>query len=102
LKISTFASLEGVGGTDGGGVDEDEAVDGANDGLDEIEDLPFNNAGTDPKDFTPSDLIGGAAAGEEDIGAESSSIDPNVTAEPCFSAPTLPRGTLTPSLMGTP
>ena len=68
--------------------------------------------------------MGGAAAGEDDIGAEASSIDPNVTTEPgkerknsicnqkrgetmnkpCFkaAAPTLPRGILTPSLMGTP
>jgi hypothetical protein len=27
-------------------------------------------------------LVGGTAAGEEDIGAETSSIDPKVTAEP--------------------
>ena len=67
--------------------------------------------------------MGGAAAGEDDIGADASSIDPNVTTEPgkkkksicnqkrgetmdkpCFkaAAPTLPRGILTPSLMGTP
>lgn len=39
-------------------------------------------AGTVPKDLTPSDLIDGAAAGDEDIGAEVSSIDPKVTAEP--------------------
>ena len=38
--------------------------------------------GTVPKDLTPSDLIDGAAAGDEDIGAEASSIDPKVTAEP--------------------
>lgn len=56
-----------------------------------------------PKDLTPSeDLIDGAAAGEEEMGAESSSIDPNVTAEPCFAAPTLLRGTVTPSFIGTP
>ena len=76
-----------------------------------------------PKDFTPSDLMGGAVAGEEEMGAETSSIDPNVTAEPervkevgisglkwesirmhgpCFAAPTLFRGTLTPSFIGTP
>ena len=35
--------------------------------------------GTDPKVCTFSDLVGGTAAGEEDIGA--SSIDPKVTAE---------------------
>jgi len=39
-------------------------------------------AGTVPKVFTPSDLIDGAAAGDEDIDAEASSIDPKVTAEP--------------------
>ena len=42
----------------------------------------YTAAGTDPKDFTPSDLVGGMAAGDEDIGAETSSIDPKVTAEP--------------------
>lgn len=48
--------------------------------------------------------MGGAAAGEDDIGAEGSSIDPNVITEPCFlaAALTLLRGILTPSLMGTP
>jgi hypothetical protein len=39
-------------------------------------------AGTDPNDFTPSDLIGGTEAGEEDIGAATSSIEPKVTEEP--------------------
>ena len=38
--------------------------------------------GTDSKNFMPSDLVGGTAAGDEDIGAETSSIDPKVTAEP--------------------
>lgn len=46
--------------------------------------------------------MGGAGVGEDDIGADASSIDPNVTTEPCFAAPTLLRGMLTPSLMGTP
>jgi hypothetical protein len=59
-------------------------------------------AGTVPKDLTPSDLIDGAAAGDEDIGAEASSIDPKVTAEPCFATTTLLRGTVTPSLTWTP
>jgi hypothetical protein len=59
---------------------------------------------TVPNALTPSDLMGGGAAGEDDIGADVSSIDPNVTTGPCFmaAAPTLPRGILTPSLMGTP
>lgn len=35
-----------------------------------------------PKDLTLSDLIEGAAAGEDEMGAETSSIEPNVTAEP--------------------
>jgi hypothetical protein len=82
LWMSSFAGLDGVEGIDCGGVDDD---DGAKEGLDEIEDLPLTwptVAGTDPKDFTPSDLMGGAAAGDEDIGAETSSIDPKVTADP--------------------
>ena len=55
------------------------------------------------------------AAGEENIGAETSSIDPKVMAEPeteirnwekddkpCFTAPTLFRGTVTLSSTGIP
>ena len=37
---------------------------------------------TDPKVFTPSDFVRGTAAGDEDTGTETSSIDPKVTAEP--------------------
>ena len=45
--------------------------------------LPFEEvAGRDPKDLMPSGLIVGTAAGEEDIGAEVSSMDPKVTDEP--------------------
>jgi hypothetical protein len=61
-----------------------EVDDRASGGRDEMEGLPLTwptVAGTDPKDFT-SDLMGGAAEGEEDIGAETSSIDPKVTADP--------------------
>lgn len=86
-------------------------------------DLPFTLlfAGTVPKDLTPSDFTAGAEAGEEDMGAPVSSIDPKDTAEPfadasmefqkrgysgsrspCFTAPTVLRGTLTPSFMGIP
>lgn len=39
-------------------------------------------AGTEPKDLTPSDLMAGVAAGDDEMGAEASSIEPNVTAEP--------------------
>ena len=81
-------------GADDGTVDEDaaveieavddEVVEVTTDDLDDIDALPLTwpDAGTDPKDFTLSDLSGGAAAGDEDIDAEASSIDPNVTAEP--------------------
>lgn len=56
--------------------------------------------------------------GGDEIDAETSSMEPKVTADPeenvsnrnnidsdsqpCFTAPTLLRGTLTPSFMGTP
>ena len=43
--------------------------------------LPFELAGTEPNVLIPSDLITGTAAGEDDIGAEASSMDPKVTAE---------------------
>jgi hypothetical protein len=54
-------------------------------GADEIDCLPLTwpaFAGTVPNDLTPSDLTAGVEAGEEEIGAETSSIDPNDTAEP--------------------
>lgn len=44
--------------------------------------FPFVFAGTDPKDLIPSDFIVGAAAGEDEIGALASSMDPKVTDEP--------------------
>jgi hypothetical protein len=84
--MSILSGLEGVEGVDTGGVD---AVgvdpDGASDGHDdeEMEDFPFTwllVAITDPKDFTLSDLTAGMAAGEVEIGAETSPIDPKVTA----------------------
>jgi hypothetical protein len=79
--------LEGVEGVDTGGVDAvDVDPDGARDGRDdETEYFPFMwppVAVTDPKDFTLSDLMAGIAVGEVEIGAETSPIDPKVTAVP--------------------
>jgi len=60
---------------------------------------PFCKA-TEPNDLTTSaDLTAGADAGKEEIGAEESSIEPKVTADPCFTAF---RGMPTPSFMETP
>ena len=42
--------------------------------------LPF--AGTEPKDLIRSGFIVGAGAGEDEMGAEASSIDPKVTDDP--------------------
>jgi hypothetical protein len=39
-------------------------------------------AGTDPNDFGASALTAGAGAGDDEIVADASSIDPNVTEEP--------------------
>ena len=73
---------------------DEEAVGGTTDALDDIEALPLTwperpycpagvaAASTDPKDFTLSDLRAGAAASDEDISADTSSIDPKVIAEP--------------------
>ena len=44
--------------------------------------LPFVFAGTEPKVLIPSGLIVGTAAGEDDMGAAASSMDPKVTDEP--------------------
>lgn len=71
----------------------------------DTDDLPFTwltVAGTVPNVLTPSDFIGGVAAGDDDIGAEASSIDPKDTGGPCFVAPTLFRGMLTPSFICIP
>lgn len=121
LRMSTLLSLgvgEGIGALAATGDDVD--------GLDCFEDaeparvdakeggLPLTGelAGTDPKDLTPSDFMGATGAGEEDIGAASSSMEPKVTAGeserdivrsivciPCLAGPTLLR---TPSFMDTP
>jgi hypothetical protein len=42
------------------------------------------STGTLPNDLTPSDLIGGTEAGEEEIGAEASFMEPNVTEGPLW------------------
>lgn len=81
MRISAFAGLGGAVEGAEAGVGEDDVGNG---GRDEMEGFPLiwpAAAGTDPKDFT-SDLMGGAAEGDEDMGAETSSIDPKVTAEP--------------------
>lgn len=53
--------------------------------MDEPADLPFGAdvgvAGTDPNEETVVDLTIGTEAGEEEIGAETSFIEPNVTAD---------------------
>lgn len=64
--------------------------------------VPLTSFGTEPNDFTASTgLTAGVAAGEDDMGAEASSIEPKVTEEPFFTEPTLFLGILTPSFMGT-
>ena len=78
------AVAAGVDAVDEEGDEDDEAAGVASWGLDEMDGLPLTwpeVAGTVPKDFT-AEFTGGTAAGEEDIGAEASSIDPKVTAEP--------------------
>lgn len=102
--------MDREGGEVTSGVDDDEEDDGApwNSFLTSnlgfatgVEDAVFDNeaaaglpltgwaevgvAGTVPNDFTPSVLMGGTEAGDEDIGAETSSIEPKVTAEPGFT-----------------
>jgi len=77
---------DAVDGEDAIGIGPDEVAEatcaGNADGLDEMEAFPLTCvcAGTVPKDLTISDLSVGAAAGEEEIGADASSIDPKVTA----------------------
>ena len=96
MSIMGLAGVDVAAAAPTGGLveDDEEAAGGTTDALDDMEALPLTwpegpfwpagvaAAGTDPKDFTPSDLRAGAAAGDEDIGADTSSIDPKVTAEP--------------------
>lgn len=87
LAMSGLPSLRAADATETAGEEADELVleaGTATDGLAERVDLPFTcvSASIVPKDLTLSDLIAGAAAGEEEMGAETSSIEPNVTAEP--------------------
>lgn len=77
--------FEGDGVADGGvGVDVEAPLGGRFKEGFEMDALPFTCpvAGTDPNDLTPSDFTAGVEAGEEDMGAETSSIDPKVTGEP--------------------
>lgn len=95
----------GFAGFAAAGEGDDDATE-ANEGLVvETGELPFTVlcgvAGTEPKVLTPSDLMGGTDTGEDEMGAVTSSIDPNVTGEALLAAPTLLRLMLTPSLMGT-
>lgn len=93
--------LEGVEDMEGRGDCFDDPVADV-----EAEVLPFtwlgDVAGTDPKDFTTSVFTAGMAAGDEDNGAEASSIDPNTTDAGRTTDPTLFRGTETPSFTDTP
>lgn len=112
-RKNALTSIFGFGLSDGGGVEAAgvELVDDA--GFWDIEPLPFTCPGrgvpelgmasTLPNDFTSAlTADAGAVAGDEEMGADAaaSSIEPKVTGEACFAAPTLPRGMLTPSLMG--
>lgn len=94
-----------AGEDDEDGVARDEPVGRAADidGLPLIwDDVVAGAAGTVPNDLTTLSFMGFGAAGDEDIGADASSIDPKVTGEPCFAAaaPMLLLGMLTPSLRG--
>lgn len=92
------------------GADEGVAEDGE---LDDIIDAgrlvttdlfadPFWSATMDPKDLTFSAFTGGADAGDDEMGAAASSMEPKVTAEVCLTAGMVFRGTVTPSFMETP
>ena len=66
---------------DGFAVDDTD-VEEEVDGLPLTVDIGVAVAVTDPKLLGASDFIGGTEAGEEDIGADVSSIEPKVTEEP--------------------
>lgn len=89
FAMSGFASLVAED-IDTAGEGADELVAGvgtATDGRDKRAGLPFTwvsclSASIEPNDLTTSDLMEGAVAGDDDMDAEISSIEPNVTAEP--------------------
>ena len=111
-EISLLLSLGGVGNAAG------EVREGAKDDLMESSSRVALSARIEPNDSTPSCFIGGVGAGEGEMGAETSSIEPKVTMDavredkeremekrrnvPCLTAGTLLREMLTPSFMGTP
>lgn len=104
FAMSLLSSFAGAAATAGEGAEDDAPGDAVDTEGRVTEALPLLAAGTVPKDLTIVSLIvGGAGAGEEEICAEASSIDPNVTAEPCLAAAAAPMflGMLTPSLIGT-
>ena len=87
MSIFGFAWGAAADMTDSDAAEEVDAVGDTTGGLEDMEAFPLTwpvATGTDPKVFTPSDLVGGMTPGEEDIGAETSSIDPKVTAEPGY------------------
>lgn len=79
---SFLTSNLGCEAEEGGFAVEDTDVDEEVDGLPFTADTGVEAAVTLPKVLIASDFIGGTEAGEEDIGAESSSIDPKVTEAP--------------------
>ena len=68
---------------DGFAVDDTD-VDEDVDGLPLTADMGVDAAVTEPNILGASDFIGGTEAGEEDIGADASSIEPKVTEEPAW------------------
>lgn len=67
-----------------------------------ILDVEAGVTGREPNVLRLSCLTTGVAVGEDETGAVASSIEPKFKEEPCFTEPTLFRGTLTPSFTGTP
>ena len=115
--MSNFDSVLEDGAGDGGTTGGTTAATAPLDPLEAA--IEAGVAGSVPKDLTPSDLIAGTAAGEDDIGAGALSMEPNVTDGassrfssegfylgslnlPDFTAPDGVRAPATPSLKETP
>ncbi len=84
--ISIFEICFGCGAADDEVVLDFAVTEGADEGVGGLPLMAVLGGGVEaakePNDFIPSDFIGGTDAGEEDIGAETSSIEPKVTDEP--------------------
>lgn len=89
VDVDGVAEEEAVVDDVDGAVEDVDAADAAEGGVPVENEIvrewcfPFEvAAGTDPNDLIPSGLMVGTVAGDDDMGADASSMDPKVTDDP--------------------